>query len=80
MPPKKNNNATPIKPPEGFTTTHEEEEWHYDLSNLKGQVLELVNSQRANEAKLEANMKAQEKRMMEVMEGLKGALTAEITE
>jgi len=39
-----------------------------------------VNSQRANEAKLEANMKAQEKRMMEVMEGLKGALTAEITE
>jgi len=57
MPPKKNN-ATLSKPLEGSTTTHEEEEWHYDLSKLQGQVLDLVNSQRENDAELEDNMKA----------------------
>ena len=60
MPPKQKN-ATPSKPPEGPTMTHEEEERQYDISNLKSQVDNMVLSQRATDVKIEglkADMKA----------------------
>ena len=32
------NNSTPIKPSEGSTMTHEDEEWQHDISKLQEQV------------------------------------------
>ena len=52
MAPKKN--STPIKPSEGSTMTHEDEELQHDLSKLQGQVQQISLSQRAkkNEMKV----------------------------
>ena len=52
MPPKKN--STPIKPSEGYTMTHEEEEVQHDISKLQEQVQQISLSQRVtkNEWKL----------------------------
>ena len=45
MAPKKN--STPIKPSEGSTMTHEDEELQHDLSKLQEQVQQISLSQRA---------------------------------
>ena len=41
------NNSTPIKPLEGSTMTHEDEEWQHDISKLQEQVQPIFLSQRA---------------------------------
>ena len=44
MPPKKN--STPIKPLEGSTMTHEDEEWQHDISKLQEKMQQISLSQR----------------------------------
>ena len=51
MPPK--NNSTPIKPLEGSTMTHEDEEVQHDISKLYEQVHQIPLSQRAAENEIE---------------------------
>ena len=40
------NNSTPIKPLEGSTMAHEDEEWQHDISKLQEQVKQISFSQR----------------------------------
>ena len=41
------NNSTPIKPSEGSTMTHEDEEVQHDISKLQEQVHQILILQRA---------------------------------
>ena len=57
------NNSTPIKPLEGYTMTHEEEELQYEISKLQYQVQQISILRRATEddidglkEKMEANL------------------------
>ena len=40
------NNSTPIKPSEGSTMTHGDEEWQHDIPKLQEQVQQISLSQR----------------------------------
>ena len=50
------NNSTPIKPSEGSTMTHEDEELQHDLSKLQEQVHQISLSQRATKNEMETKM------------------------
>ena len=90
MPPK--NNSTPIKPSEGSTMTHEDEELQHDLSKLQEKVKQISLSQRATknemevlkkgvEAKMdgmEAGMEAKMDDMKDNMENMKNDLKADM--
>ena len=83
MTPKKN--STPIKPLEGSTITHEDEEWQHDISNLREQVQQISLLQRATKNGMEVLKKGVEnkmdglKKIMESkMDGLKNGMEAKI--
>ena len=68
MAPKKN--STPIKPSEGSTMTHEDEELQHDLSKLQEQVQQISLSQRAAKNEMEAKMDGLKKDVEANMDGL----------
>ena len=83
MAPKKN--STPIKPLEGSTMTHEDEEWQHDISNLQEQVQQISLSQRATKNDMEVLNKGVETKMDGLkkgveykMYGLKNGMESEI--
>ena len=45
------NNSTPIKPSEGSTMSHEDEEMQHDISKLQEQVHQISLSQRETKKK-----------------------------
>ena len=57
------NNSTPIKPSEGSTMTHEDEELQHDLSKLQEQVQQISLSQRAKKNEMEVLKKGVEAKM-----------------
>ena len=57
------NNSTPIKPLEGSTMTHEDEEWQHDISNLQEKVHQISLSQRATKYEIEVLKKGMEAKM-----------------
>ena len=68
------NNSTPIKPSEGSTMTHEDEELQHDLSKLQEQVQQISLSQRATKNDMEVLKKDVESKM----DGLKNGMEAKI--
>ena len=54
------NNSTPVKPLEGSTMTHEDEEWKHDISKLQEQVQQIFLSQRATKNDMEVLKKGVE--------------------
>ena len=68
MPPKKN--STPIKPSEGSTMTHEEEEVQHDISKLQDQVHQILLSQRATKNYMEFFKKDMETKMDGLKKGV----------
>ena len=68
MPPKRN--STPIKPSEGSTLTHEEEEAQHDISKLQEQLHQISLSQRETKNGMEDLKKGVEAKM----DGLKTGL------
>ena len=57
------SNSTPIKPSEGSTMTHEDEELQHDLSKLQEQVHQISLSQRAAKNEMEFLKKGVEVKM-----------------
>ena len=77
------NNSTPIKPSEGSTMTHEDEEWQHDISKLQEQVQQISLSQRATKNEMEVLKKGMEAKMdglKKGMEFLKNSMEAKIDE
>ena len=72
MAPKKN--STPIKPLEGSTMTHENEEWKHDISKLQEQVQQISLSQRTTKNEMEVLNKGMETKM----DGLKKGMEAKM--
>ena len=68
------NNLTPIKPLEGSTMTHEDEEWQHDISKLQEQVQQISLSQRATKNDMEVFKKGVETKM----DGLKKGVEAKM--
>ena len=58
MAPKKH--STPIKPLEGSNMTHEDEEWHHDISKVQEQVQQISLSQRSTKNEMEDLKKGME--------------------
>ena len=65
------NNSTPIKPSEGSTMTHEDEELQHDLSKLEEQV-QISLSQRAAKNEMEVLKKGVEAKMYGVKNNIDG--------
>ena len=79
MPPKKN--STRIKPSEGSTMTHEEEEALHDISKLQEQVHQISLSQRATKNEMEVLKKCVEAKMDGVqakMDGMEAVMEAKM--
>ena len=57
------NNSTPIKPLEGSTMTHEDEEVQHDIIKLQEQVHQISLSQRATKNEIEVLKKGMEAKM-----------------
>ena len=57
------NKSTPIKPSEGSTMTHEDEELQHDLSKLQEEVQQISLSQRATKNEMEVLKKGVEAKM-----------------
>ena len=57
------NNSIPIKPLEGSTLTHEDEELQHDLSKLQEKVHQISLSQRATKNEMEVLKKGVESKM-----------------
>ena len=57
------NNSTPIKPLEGSTMTHEDEEWKHDISKLQEQVPQISLSQRETKNEMDILKKGVETKM-----------------
>ena len=72
MVPKKN--STPIKPSEGSTMTHEDEEWQHDISKLQEQVQQILLSQKITKNEMEVLKKGVEVKM----DGLKKGMEAKM--
>ena len=64
------NNSTPIKPSEGSTMTHEEEEVQHDISKLQDQVHQIFLSQRATKNEMEVLKKGVEAKMDGLKKGV----------
>ena len=47
------NNSTPIKPSEGSSMNHEDEEWRHDISKLQEQVQQISLLQRETKNDME---------------------------
>ena len=58
------NNSTPIKPLEGSTMTHEDEEWQDDISKLQEQVQQNSLSKIATKNDMEVLKKGMESKWM----------------
>ena len=78
-------NSTPIKPLEGSTMIHEDEEWKHDISNLQEQVQQNFLSQRATKNDMEVLKKGVETKMDGLnkgvesnMNGLKNGMESKI--
>ena len=68
------NNSTPIKPSEGSTMTHEDEELQHDLSKLQEQVHQISLSKRVTKNEIDVLKKSMETNM----DGLKKGMEAYI--
>ena len=64
------NNSTPVKPSEGSTMTHEDEELQHDLSKLQEQVQQISLSQRATKNDMEVLKKGVETKMDGLKKGM----------
>ena len=65
------NNSTSIKPSEGSTMTHEDEELQHDLSKLQEQVQQISLSQRVTKNEMEGRMDGLKKSMNGLKNGVK---------
>ena len=75
------NNSTPIKPSEGSTMTHEDEELQHDLSKLQEQVHQMSLSQRETKNEMDVLKKGVEENMDGLknnMDGLKKGVESKI--
>ena len=75
------NNSTPIKPSEGSTMTHEDEELQDDLSKVQEKVHQISLSQRATKNQMEFLKKGVEAKMDGLnnnMDGLKKCVEAKL--
>ena len=75
------NNSKPIKPSEGSTMTHEDEELQHDLSKLQEQVHQILLSQRATKNEMEVLKKGVEAKMDDMeakMEGMEAGMEAKM--
>ena len=72
MAPKKN--STPIKPLEGSTVTHEDEEWQHDISKLQEQVQQISLSQRTKKNEMEVLKKGMETKMDGLNKGMEAKM------
>ena len=68
------NNSTPIKPSEGSTMTHEDEELQHDLSKLQEQVHQISLSQRATKNEMEVLKKGVEAKMDGMEDGMEAKM------
>ena len=68
------NNSTPIKPLEGSTMTHEDEQLQHGISKLQDQVHQIFLSQREKKNEMEALKKGVEAKM----DGLKNGMEAKM--
>ena len=57
------NNSTPIKPLEGSTVTHEDEEWQHAISKLQEKVQQILFSQRETKNEMDVLKKGVEAKM-----------------
>ena len=68
------NNSTPIKPLEGSTMTHDDEEWQHDISKLQEQVQQISLSQRATKNDMEVLKKGVETKMDGLKKGVEATM------
>ena len=68
------NNSTPIKPSEGSTMTHEDEELQHDLSKLQQQVQQISLSQRATKNEMDVLKKSVEAKMDGLKKGIEATM------